>query len=80
MDRQSTGSSAQLAPSKEMLSLHEYTARRRLNQLRSKACRLLQSEAFTRVYHKLEVEIECGRLAVRPDRKVGFFGMSRASN
>ena len=59
-----------LAPSKETLSLRAYTIRKNLNTLRSRACRLLQSEEFARVHHKLEIEIECGRLAIRSDRKV----------
>lgn len=59
-----------LAPTKEVLSYRAYSARRKLNRLRRAACSLFQSESCVRVTEKLEREITCGRIAVRPDRKM----------
>ncbi|XP_013394208.1 abnormal spindle-like microcephaly-associated protein homolog [Lingula anatina] len=59
-----------LAPTKEVLSLRAYSARRRLNRLRRTACLLFQSEAFVMGVRKIEAEIETGHLAVRKDRKL----------
>lgn len=57
-------------PSKETLSYRSYSARSRMNRLRRKACKLFQSELFVQLYHKLEVQIETGRIAIRKDRKL----------
>ncbi|PIK43592.1 putative abnormal spindle-like microcephaly-associated protein-like isoform X1 [Apostichopus japonicus] len=58
------------APTKEVLSMRAYTARRRLNQLRRGACMLFQSEPVVRVIQKLEAQVEIGRMTVRTDRKI----------
>ncbi|XP_033731928.1 LOW QUALITY PROTEIN: abnormal spindle-like microcephaly-associated protein homolog [Pecten maximus] len=62
--------SVKLAPSKEVLSIRAYTARRRLNQLRRSACNLFQTKEIIHVIQKLEAEIESLRLVVRKDKKV----------
>ena len=59
----------QLAPSKETLSFRVYSARRRMNRLRRNACNLFTTD-LVHIYHKLEIEIECHRIAVRSDRKL----------
>ena len=59
-----------LAPTKEDMSLKAYSMKRRLNRLRKSACILFQSDPIVRVIEKVEREIECGRLAVRTDRKL----------
>ena len=59
-----------LAPTKEDMSLKAYSMKRRLNRLRKSACVLFQSDPIVRVIEKVEREIECGRLAVRTDRKL----------
>ncbi|XP_067661837.1 abnormal spindle-like microcephaly-associated protein homolog [Haliotis asinina] len=59
-----------LAPSKEVLSIRAYTARRRLNRLRRAACQLYQSEKSVNVIMKLEYEVEKKRISVRKDRMV----------
>ena len=61
---------AHRAPTKETLSYRSYAARRRMNRLRRAACKLFQSETFVQLYHKLEVQIETGRIAIRKDRKL----------
>ncbi|XP_046339131.2 abnormal spindle-like microcephaly-associated protein homolog isoform X2 [Haliotis rufescens] len=62
--------SACLAPTKEVLSIRAYTARRRLNRLRRAACQLYQSEKTVSVILKLEYEVEKKRISVRRDRMV----------
>ncbi|XP_060083344.1 abnormal spindle-like microcephaly-associated protein homolog [Ylistrum balloti] len=62
--------SVKLAPSKEVLSIRAYTARRRLNQLRRGACNLFQTKEIICVIQKLEAEIESLRLVIRKDKKV----------
>jgi abnormal spindle-like microcephaly-associated protein len=59
-----------LAPTKEVLSFKAYSAKKKLNRLRRAACSLFQSDACVLVTEKLEKEITCGRLMVRPDRKM----------
>ncbi|ELT97378.1 hypothetical protein CAPTEDRAFT_220529 [Capitella teleta] len=59
-----------LAPTKEVLSFKAYSAKKKLNRLRRAACNLFQSEACVHVTEKLEREITCGRIMVRPDRKI----------
>ena len=59
-----------LAPTKEVLSFRAYSARRRMNRLRRASCKLFQSDLFVKIYHKLEIEITAGRIAVRCDRKI----------
>ncbi|NXM70258.1 ASPM protein, partial [Serilophus lunatus] len=56
------------APTKDEASLKAYTAHRKLNKLRRKACRLFTSETMVKAVKKLEVEIETRRLLVRRDR------------
>ncbi|XP_037068024.1 abnormal spindle-like microcephaly-associated protein homolog [Pollicipes pollicipes] len=56
------------APSRETLSLREYTAQRRLNRLRMDACRLFEEPQMTRVIRNVEREVETGGLRVRRDR------------
>ena len=56
------------APTRETLSLREYTAQRRLNRLRLDACRLYERPEMSRVIRNLEVEVERGGLRVRRDR------------
>ncbi|XP_035683104.1 abnormal spindle-like microcephaly-associated protein homolog isoform X7 [Branchiostoma floridae] len=46
----------------------EYAVLCNLNQLRRAACLLFQSEPMARVIHRLEEEVETGRLQVRADR------------
>lgn len=62
--------SVKLAPTKEVLSIRAYSARRRLNQLRRSACNLFQKKEIVRVVQKLEAEIESLRLVIRKDKKV----------
>ncbi|ESO92879.1 hypothetical protein LOTGIDRAFT_232956 [Lottia gigantea] len=57
-----------LAPTKEVLSIRAYTARRRMNRLRRASCQLYQSESVIHVIRKVEIEVESRRLAVRKDR------------
>lgn len=59
-----------LAPSKEVLSLRAYTARRRMARLRQCACLLYQSQPLVYIIRKIESEVEAGRLAIRVDRKL----------
>ncbi|OWF49690.1 abnormal spindle-like microcephaly-associated protein homolog [Mizuhopecten yessoensis] len=63
-------SNIKLAPSKEVLSIRAYTARRRLNQLRRSSCNLFQTKEIVHVIQKLEAEIESLRLVIRKDKKV----------
>ena len=59
-----------VAPTKEMLSFRMYAAKRRMAKLRRDACMLYQTDQFASVIHKIEREIEHGRLAIRVDRHV----------
>lgn len=59
-----------LAPSREDLSLRAYTAKRKMARLRRSACLLYQSEPLICVIHKIEAEVEEGRLAIRSDKKL----------
>ena len=47
-----------------------YAAKRRMAKLRRDACMLYQTNQFASVIHKIEREIEHGRLAIRVDRHV----------
>lgn len=58
------------APSKEELSIKAYTARRKMSRLRRLACLLYQSEPVICVLRKIEAEVEVGRMAIRPDKKM----------
>ena len=58
------------APSKETLSFRAYTAHRRLNKLRYRACSLFQSEQFVKFIRKVEEEIENRRMVIRKDRRL----------
>lgn len=59
----------EVAPTKEVLSLRFYSAQRRLNLLRRKACRLYQSPEMVEVVVKLETAIDKKYLTIRKDRK-----------
>ena len=65
-----TESNQPVAPTKEMLSFKMYAAKRRMAKLRRDACMLYQTDQFASVIHKIEREIEHGRLAIRIDRHV----------
>ncbi|ROT66000.1 hypothetical protein C7M84_016007 [Penaeus vannamei] len=58
----------EVAPTKEVMSLRAYTARRRLNRLRRKACKFYQSPEVVEVVAKLETAIDKKLLAIRKDR------------
>ncbi|KAK3877851.1 hypothetical protein Pcinc_017476 [Petrolisthes cinctipes] len=58
----------QAAPTKEVMSLRAYSARRRLNRLRRQACRFYQTKEFGEVVVKLERAIDKHNLAIRKDR------------
>ena len=65
------GSKSQpLAPTREVLSFRAYTARRKMARLRRSACLLYQSEPLGHIIRKIEAEVENGRLAIRPDKKL----------
>lgn len=70
-----------VAPTKETLSFRTYAAKRRMAKLRRDACMLYQTDMFASLIHKLEREIEHGRLAIRLDRHVnadlGMFLISK---
>lgn len=61
-------SGIEVAPTKEVMSLRAYTARRRLNRLRRKACKFYQSPEVVEVVAKLETAIDKKLLAIRKDR------------
>lgn len=67
---QETKKSQPLAPTKEALSLRAYTAKRKMARLRRCACLLYQSEPLGYIIRKIEAEVENGRLAIRPDKKL----------
>jgi len=58
------------APTKEQMSLRQYTVRTELNRLRKRACRIWQSKDVASVIRKVELEIEKLRLVVRKDRNI----------
>ena len=60
----------EVAPTREDLSLRAYSFRRKMAQLRRAACILYQSEDFMFVIHKIEKEVECGLIAVRPEKHI----------
>ena len=67
---EATKNKVKLAPTKEVLSMRDYSARRRLNQLRRSACHLFQSKEVVPIIQKLEAEIESLRLVIRKDKMV----------
>lgn len=67
---QETKKSQPLAPTKEALSLRAYTAKCKMARLRRCACLLYQSEPLGYIIRKIEAEVENGRLAIRPDKKL----------
>ncbi|XP_068734820.1 abnormal spindle-like microcephaly-associated protein homolog [Montipora capricornis] len=73
------GSKSQpLAPTKEALSFRAYTARRKMARLRRSSCLLFQSEPLGHIIQKVEAEVENGRIAIRPDKKLhADFGIKR---
>lgn len=56
------------APTKEVMSLRAYSARRRLNRLRRQACRFYQTRNFGEVMVKLEEAVDKYQLSIRKDR------------
>jgi len=58
------------APTREVMSMRAYTAKREMNRLRRSACRLWQSKPVASVISKLEVEVERMRLAIRKDKNI----------
>ena len=69
-DDKSIYATTKLAPTKEQLSFAKYSATKRMNSLRHKASLLFQSDAVVNVIHRLETEVDSGRLAIRRDRKI----------
>jgi len=59
-----------LAPTKETLSFRAYTARRKMARLRRSSCLLYQSEPLGHIIRRIEAEVENGRVAIRPDKKM----------
>ena len=58
------------APTKEQMSLRQYTVKTEMNRLRKRACRIWQSRDVATVIRKVELEIEKMRLVVRKDRNI----------
>ena len=58
------------APTREEMSLRQYTVKIEMNRLRKKACRIWQSRDVAFVVKKVELEVEKMRLAVRKDRNI----------
>ena len=58
------------APTKEQMSLRQYTVKAEMNRLRKRACRIWQSRDVATVIRKVELEIEKMRLVVRKDRNI----------
>ena len=56
------------APTREVMSMRAYTAKREMNRLRRASCQLWQSRPVATVVSKLEIEIEKLRLVIRKDR------------
>lgn len=59
-----------VAPTREDLSLRAYSLRRKMARLRRAACLCYQSEEFMFSIHKIEKEVECGMLAIRPEKHI----------
>ena len=58
------------APTKEVLSMRAYSARREMNKLRREALRLWLSPTVFKVVAKIEIEIEKRKLMVRTDKSI----------
>ena len=58
------------APTREVMSMRAYTARREMNRLRRAACKLWQSPDVAAVVSRLELEIDKLRLVIRKDRNI----------
>jgi len=58
------------APTREVMSMRAYTARREMNRLRRAACKIWQSRDVAAVIGKVEFEIEKLRLIIRKDRNI----------
>ena len=58
------------APTREEMSLRQYTVKREMNRLRKKSCKIWQSREVATVIRKVELEVEKMRLAVRKDRNI----------
>ena len=58
------------APTREVMSMRAYTARREMNRLRRAACKIWQSREVASVIGKVEFEIEKLRLVIRKDRNI----------
>ena len=57
-----------LAPTREVLSLRAYTAKRKMARLRRSACLLYQSQPVAFVARTVEGEVEKNRLSIRADK------------
>ena len=58
------------APTREVLSMRAYTARREMNRLRRHACTLWQTPSVAQVITRVEIEIEKKGLMIRKDRSL----------
>ena len=58
------------APTKEVLGLRVYTARKEMNRLRKAACKLWQLAGVVEVVSRLELDISKLRLVIRKDQNV----------
>ena len=58
------------APTKEVLGLRVYTARKETNRLRKVACKLWQLAGVVEVVSRLELDISKLRLVIRKDQNV----------
>ena len=67
-NHETTGRKQHLAPTKEVLSLRAYTARRKMARLRRSACLLYQSQPVAFVAKTIEGEVEKNRLSIRVDK------------
>jgi hypothetical protein len=66
------------APTREVLSMRAYSARRQLNRLRRLACVLWQTPEVATVVTRMEVEVEKKRFMVRHDKSLNRdVGMKR---
>jgi len=67
------------APTREVLSMRAYSARKQLNRLRRHACILWQTPAVAKVIARMEIEVEKKRLIVRQDKSLNRdVGMKRS--
>ncbi|CAB4000793.1 abnormal spindle-like microcephaly-associated homolog, partial [Paramuricea clavata] len=67
-NHETTGRQQHLAPTREVLSLRAYTAKRKMARLRRSACLLYQSQPVAFVAKTVEGEVEKNRLSIRADK------------